>query len=99
MGKRTNNVGLRVDGLGYADMAARKVSIEEEMEIFDGLPRPVRELIAGMPARANVLKYHRLVRFQGTAAAIDAARDAAARFYIGAAVQKATGTYWERGDR
>lgn len=92
MGLRINNVGRRVPGLGYADA---KVSIEEEMEIFDGLPKPLRSVITEMPARANVLKYERLWHQQGLGQALDYARRSVQRFYDAASAEKATGEYWQ----
>jgi len=91
MGRISNNVGRRVDGVSYAPPGDGF----EEMELFDALPRPVRDLINDMPARANIRKYDRLVRFQGAPAAIAAARDAASRFMVHAAAEKESGRYFE----
>lgn len=92
MGKRINNVGRRVPGLGYADA---KVSIEEEMVIYDGLPKPLRSIISDMPARANVLKYERIWLREGLGRALDYARQSAQRFYDAASAEKASGEYWQ----
>ncbi len=93
MGRITNNVGRRVEaeGVTYAPPADGF----EEMETFDRLPPRVRRAIAEMPARANVFKYARLVRFQGEDAAIAAAREAVAKFMAAASAEKANGRYFE----
>lgn len=87
----SQNVGRHIEGLGYAE----GIPIEDEMAIYDGLPKAVREVIAQMPARGNVRKYARLVRFQGEAAAIEAARIACYKFYALAELEKRTGEYFK----
>lgn len=89
---RRINSARPVAGLGYS---AATMSPEDEMLIYDGLPKPLRSIISDMPARANVLKYERIWMREGLGRALDYARQSARRFHDAASAEKASGEYWQ----
>ena len=91
--RRNSNFSLAVAGVTYVN---REHSAQEDYAMFDALPAALRDKLNDMPARANVLKYHRIYHERGLRAALDHADDAVRRYLTGAAIQKANGDYFKR---